>query len=111
MINSVFGLGTMTDYEDGRQICLYVSSKKEWEKGYCSDYTEKEEANILEKLGFVSEMDAVFTLLPSMEQITREEAIEKLTKAGFEYDEKFEAFMKGALGDGEDDDEEEGWDD
>lgn len=111
MINSVFGFGLIKDFDIKTQAdivkpCLYVSNKNEWEKGYCSDYTGKEEYEVLGDLGFIEECDATFSqveqkynglIMVDVKQLTKEQIHEKLTKAGFVYDEKFEEFMIDCL--------------
>lgn len=107
MIDSVFGFGEVESYDgESKQLCVYVSSNKEWKEGYCSDYTDQAELEVLGNLGFGEEMDAVFTLLEKksngltmvdVEKLTKEQIQEKLTEAGFVYDEKFEEFMKDCM--------------
>ena len=85
-------------------LCVYISDRDVWDKtGYCSDYTNSPEAEMLGKLGLTEEMDGVFSLLTEEYEngefvptdiLTQEQIHDKLVEAGFVYDADFEEFMR-----------------
>ena len=107
-VNSVFGFGEHDwNSNDGeKQLCLFVSDAEVWKKGYCSDYTNQAEYEKLGDLGFGEDMDGVFSqnkkkhnglTMVDVEQLTKEQIHEKLTEAGFTYDEKFESYVNDCM--------------
>ena len=108
-VNSVFGFGEhdWNSNDDEKKLCLYVSDKKVWEKeGYCSDYTNHAEYEVLGNLGLGEDMEAIFSqmkrkyngsVMVEVERLTKEQIHEKLVEAGFTYDEKFEEYMNDSM--------------
>ena len=98
-IDSVFGVAFGPDIWEKETMYIYVSDTVTWKKdGYCSDSYYDDSYDVLQRLGFGEEMDAVFApgcdMVKNNEVPTKEEIIEKLISLGFKYDEDFENYMK-----------------
>ena len=101
-IDSVFGVQLGTDYEDEEILYIYVSDTLTWKKdGHCSDRHDDNSFDVLTNLGFAQEMEGVYSSSIDMIRAgsvpSKEDIISKLISLGFEYDEKFEIFMKDCL--------------
>lgn len=101
-VNCVFGIGYYSEY-GGDILCAFISNMEDWkDEKCCSDYIADDVYKILTTIGFVEQEDAIWSTgnwvftkdgQEKINQFTREEIFEKLSKVGFYYDKEFEEMM------------------